>query len=133
MKVHFKILIYMTFFSSCNSIIDCNIDLEYKDGLTYYKGKLFSGDCESFYKTGAKMNKQIYLNGMDHGTWYFYFKNDKLETIANFFENKRHGEWKYFYDDGKTVRQVSYYKFGQRDSTWTKYSFTGEVEWQEKY
>jgi len=135
MKLFFNVVLLFTLVSlnSCASKVNCNMDLEYKDGLTYLNGKLFSGDCESFYETGAMMNKQTYLNGMDHGTWYFYFKNEKIETIANFLNNKKHGEWKYYYDDGETIRQISHYKFGLRDSVWTKYSFTGEIEWKEKY
>ena len=135
MRFFFKALVLINYLllNSCNSRVDCNLDLEYKDGLTYLDGKLFSGNCDSFYETGAMMNQQTYLNGMDHGTWYFYFKNEKIETIANFLNNKKHGEWKYFYDNGETIRQISHYEFGKRDSIWTKYSFSGEVEWQKKY
>ena len=120
-------------FSSCNSRVDCNLDLEYKEGLTYFKGKLFSGDCESFYETGIKMNKQTYLNGMDNGKWSFYFKNGNLETEGYFLENKRHGKWTYFFDDGKTVKQISHYNKGKKDSIWVKYNSDKTILWEKNF
>lgn len=135
MKSYLKKSVYLmlAIHLSCSKKVDCNIDLEYKDNLTYYKGKLYSGPCNSFYNNGKMMNSQNYLNGMDHGEWTFYYENGAVETIANFKENKRSGKWKYFYDNGKNIRQLSHYKKGLKDSIWTKYSLTGEVEWTQIY
>ena len=37
---------------SCKKKVDCNGDLVYEDGLTYYKGELYTGNCESFFQNG---------------------------------------------------------------------------------
>ena len=132
--MRFEIKIFFVFtvlnFISCNNEIDCNGDLIYKDSLTYYKGKLFSGDCNSYYSSGVQMNKQSYLNGMDNGEWVFYFKNGKIETKAQFKKNKRHGLWTYYFDDGKTIRQISHYRNGKKDSVWIKYSGDKSILWK---
>jgi len=132
MKLFIKVLILMSFVSSCNSRIDCNLDLEYKDGITFYKGKLFSGDCSSFYLNGNKMNEQSYLNGKDNGVWTFYYENGRIETKAIFLDNKRDGQWKYFYENG-SIKQISYYKNGLKDSIWKKFDESGEVEWEKSF
>lgn len=130
-KIFFMTIILNLF--SCNKEVDCNRDLVYEDGITYFKGKLFSGDCNSYYNNGVKMNKQSYINGMDNGEWIFYFKNGKVETRARFKENKRHGLWTYYFDDGKTIRQISNYKNGKKDSVWIKFSGDGRVEWEKEF
>lgn len=134
MNLSFKTgVIFTIMLLSCNKKVDCNLDLEYIDGLTYYKGKLYSGNCESFYKSGIQMNVQSYLNGMDNGEWNFYFKNGLLETKAYFLNNKRHGDWTYYFDDGQTIRQISHYKNGKKDSIWTKYTGDKKIIWKKEF
>lgn len=130
---YLRILIFATLIFSCDKNIDCNLDLEYIDGITYFKGKPFNGNCKSYYESGSIMNDQTYLNGEDNGTWYFYFKNGKIETTANFLFNKRHGKWIYYFDDGKTIRQISFYKNGLKDSLWINYKGDQSFNWTKKF
>jgi len=117
---------------SCKKKVDCNGDLVYEDGLTYYKGELYTGNCESFFQNGNLMNQQSYFKGMDDGIWYFYFENGQLETKGEFIKNKKVNKWEYYYDSG-ALKQVSYYKNGLKDSIWLKFSNKGEILWEKKF
>jgi len=130
----FHVALTLLIFISCSRNVDCEFDLVYKDGLTYFNGELFSGNCSSFYLNGNQMNQQSYLKGMDNGVWNLYYENNgKLETKARFLNNKRHGEWQYFFNDGITIKQVSYYKNGLKDSIWKRYFKDGKVEWSKTF
>ena len=51
---------------------------------------------------------------------------------GKFKSGKRIGKWKYFYENG-SLRQVAYYKNGQRDGTWFRLSQEGDTLWTEQY
>ena len=38
---------------------------------------------------------------------------------------KRIGKWRYYYESG-SLRQVSYYKDGERDGTWVRFTQEGD-------
>lgn len=134
MKIYFKTLVFSSILIhlSCSKKVDCNIDLNYKDGLTYYEGELYTGNCESYFENGNLMNQQSYFEGMDDGIWYFYFENGQLETKGEYIKNKRVNKWEYFYDSG-ALKQVSYYKNGLKDSTWVNFSNKGEILWEKEF
>lgn len=129
----FRLALPLLIFISCSRNVDCELDLVYKDGLTYFNNKLYSGNCNSFYLNGNKMNQQSYLKGMDNGVWNLYYENGKLETKGSYLNNKKHGEWQYFFNDGITIKQVSYYKNGLKDSIWVKYTIDGGTVWKREF
>jgi len=91
----------------------------------------YTGRCTQ-YNDGILRSIQQYKDGLDHGQWKYYYENGKTEAVANFEMGKRIGKWKYYYENG-SVRQVSYYKNGERDGTWFRLTQEGDTIWTEKY
>ncbi len=97
---------------------------QFKLGLKY-------GISLKYYDTGELMEEIDWVNGMQQGNYQIYFKtgnpylqckmsydqrnglclihtqNGKLELEANYKNNLRHGEWK-FYEDGKFQYRLEY-------------------------
>lgn len=127
-----KFTLYLIFIASINSCfrlnqLDCNADLIYENGKTFYNNRLYTGNCIAKYSNGNIMSKQSYKNGDDFGTWIFYFENGKIETEGSFLNGKRIGTWKYYFDNGK-IKQISRYdSIGKRNGFWEFYNEVGEL------
>jgi len=118
---------------SCDKkYVDCERDLEFKNGLTYFKGKLYSGDCSTFHSNDSLKSTQRYIKGLDHGEWVYYHDNGNMETYAKFDNGKREGEWLYFFNNSN-LRQVSFYKNGLRDSLWKNFNVNSKLIWEKKF
>ncbi len=120
MKIIPVFLSIFTILSSCSSSVSCN-DIIYKDGVSYHKGKKFSGDCESYYPNGKLKSIQTYANGLDHGNWIFYYQNQYIQTKGKFNLGVRVGEWRYFHDNGKLWKFNFYSNDGRKIGNWKTY------------
>tara|TARA_X000000950_G_scaffold277620_1_gene367311 strand:- start:3360 stop:3764 length:405 start_codon:yes stop_codon:yes gene_type:complete len=124
-KLFFAIFFVFSIYS-CQ--VDCN-DLTYKEGLTYLKDKLYSGDCSSYFPSSGQIRSyQSYVDGKDDGEWKFYHPGKIPQTIGVFDEGKRIGTWKYFYPDGKVWKTNNYNSLGEKTGKWTTYSKDGSID-----
>ena len=55
--------------------------------------KKYSGYCKSFYKNDTLRTERFYENAKDHGVWYFYFPNGKIQTEGNYNLGVKIGTW----------------------------------------
>lgn len=117
-KIHFIIWAMMIF--SCNKVVNCN-EISYKEGVSYFKGQEFTGECISNFLDKSPKSKQFYLYGKDHGSWTFYFSNGKIRTEAFFISGKRIGKWKYYASNGKIWKINSYDSLGKPYGKWETY------------
>ena len=53
-------------------------------------------------------------------------KTGNTKLLKNYFNNILHGEYTYYWDNGKT-RFKGEYKYGQRDGLWLTYNKLGEL------
>ena len=120
MKNIFIYLLISTTFYSCSLTVDCN-EIKYVDGVSYYNGEKFSGNCNSYFLNGNLRSKQSYIDGLDNNNWTFYFSNDSIKTIAFFDKGKRIGEWKYYAKNGNLWKKNTYDSIGNPVGYWKTY------------
>ena len=123
----YRIIVLLIILSSCSTPDECP-DLNYNsiNKLTTLDGLAFTGRC-TVYEDGYKKSVQQYLNGVDYGTWIFYYSNGKIETQGKFKNGVRVGKWKYYYQSGNIKQLSSYSELGEREGKWIEYDEDGEV------
>lgn len=76
-----------------------------------------------FYSWSQEKNKTD-ENGQKQGLWTFY-KNNKEDGLKKeegyFVNNRKEGEWVFYYDDGKTVRIKAFFKNNRPFGKYEKY------------
>ena len=120
MKNIFIYLLISTTFYSCSSVVDCK-EIKYIDGISYYNGEKFSGNCSSYFLNGNLRSKQSYIDGLDNDNWTFYFSNDSIRTKAFFDRGKRIGQWKYYSKNGNLWKINTYDSLGNPVGSWKTY------------
>ncbi len=123
----YRIIVLLIILSSCSTPDECP-DLNYNsiNKLTTLDGLPFTGRC-TVYVDGYKKSVQQYLNGVDYGTWIFYYSNGKIETQGKFKNGVRVGKWKYYYQSGNIKQLSSYSDLGEREGKWIEYDKDGKV------
>ena len=124
----YRITALVILFGACSTPNECP-ELNYNSInklTTLPDGKSYTGRC-TVYRDGEKISIQQYLNGIDYGTWIFYYLNGKVQTKGQFKNGVRVGKWRYYYESGN-IKQISRYsKNGERAGKWTLYNEDGEV------
>lgn len=120
-----RYILPLILFFSCNKNVDCN-NLIFKDRVTYYKGRLYTGKCDSYFENGMVKSTQQYKDGKDDSSWTFYYPSGKIETNGQFENGKRIGEWKYYFENG-SLKQLSNYSFGKKNGLWIKFTEKGDT------
>ena len=126
----YRIIILLILLSSCSTPDECpEFNYNSLNKLTTLSddGLPFTGRCTVYDEDGHKISVQQYLNGVDYGTWIFYYLNGKVQTKGKFKNGVRVGKWRYYYESGN-IKQISRYsKNGERAGKWTLYDEDGEI------
>lgn len=135
LKIFLLFVISFLLFQFCSEQIkeEKKWNLILKDGLLY-NDSLATQPFTGHYK-GTVMGKKIeyeVLNGKRDGIFVLYHENGILETQGYLKENKNHGEWKYFYPDGK-LESTGIFKDDQPDSIWVWFNYAGTLIQQGLY
>ena len=133
-KIYYSYIIFgLIILSGCSSPNNCPL-LEYNsiEKLTRVDGELFTGRCIT-YKDDYKRSVQQYINGIDSGSWVFYYPNGEIETIGRFNNGNRVGKWKYYYPNGKIMQISQYSRTGERSGEWIVYDTIGKIIEKVKY
>lgn len=118
---NFKFLMFLfLLFFSCTNIVDCN-DIRYENGISYYKGFKYSGDCNSVFLDGSIKSEQSYVNGLDNGSWIFYYSNGNKRTEAFFSFGKRINSWRYYSKSGSIYKINDFDSLGKPTGIWKTY------------
>jgi len=128
-KIYTHLIAFLFLFCSCT--LDCKF-LKYTDGVTYFNGIKYSGDCISYFSDGKISSKQSYKDGLDNGSWEFYHTNGQIQTKGNYYFGLRNGTWVYYYDNG-ALEQISHYKLGLKDSIWENYLINHDLNWEKSF
>ena len=124
----YRIIILLALLSSCSTPDECP-EFNYNSInklTTLSDGLLYTGRC-TVYEDGYKKSIQQYLNGVDYGTWIFYFSNGNIETKGKFRNGMRVRKWKYYYESGNIKQISSYSRLGERKGKWIEYDEDGKV------
>jgi len=85
------------------------------------------GKWKEFYNTGQLKGEGEYLNDRRIGEWIYYYQNSKIEQRGSFTKDgKPHGEWKWFYESGNLLREETFLK-GLPEGMMIEYSDSGSV------
>jgi uncharacterized protein len=104
----------------------------YKDGYligegVYDEKGYRQGKWKEFYNTGQLKGEGEYLNDRRIGEWVYYYQNGKIEQRGNFTKDgKPTGDWKWFYESGNLLREEGFLK-GMPEGIMIEYSDSGSV------
>ena len=92
---------------------------------------VFSEKTTPFRKYYGNGNPKILGFHLDrtrqkHGEWTYYFEDGKLKEIGSYKHGKREGEWKRYHENGKLSSSGSY-KDGKEDGEFKTYWGSGEL------
>jgi antitoxin component YwqK of YwqJK toxin-antitoxin module len=123
----YRILILSVIFSSCSTPDECpQLNYNSINKLTILSDGLpYTGRC-TLYVDGYKNSIQQYLNGVDYGTWIFYYPNGNIETKGKFRDGMKVGKWKYYYESGSIKQKSNYSRLGKRKGKWIEYDEDGK-------
>ena len=113
--------VFLFLFFSCAP--DCS-KIVYNNGISTLNGKLYTGECDSYFPNGKLNSKQSYKNGKDDGEWVFYFSNGNLKTKGFFKEGIRIGDWEYYYENGQLWKEAHYVD-GNKSGVWKTFNESG--------
>ena len=118
---------------SC-SYQDCGeLKFDKESKTTFLNNKPFTGKCDSFYYSGDFKSHEEYLNGKDHGSWTFFFKNGSIQTKGVFDKGLRIGKWEYFFENKNIWKTHFYGPSGLKTGIWKEYDENGKLVREEKY
>jgi antitoxin component YwqK of YwqJK toxin-antitoxin module/Tfp pilus assembly protein PilF len=97
-----------------------------KAELNYIAGKL-NGDL-IFYSIDGKVSKKVAnVNAKRSGKSEEYYNNGKMKIEGEYKNDFEFGPWKYYWDNGKTMREGKYNATGNRDGVWKEYYRDGTL------
>lgn len=127
------------------------------DGLYYdEQGKKYTGTCHEYYadsitrasiaikdghldgvtmiyfENGQLEEIRSYKNGMMHGIWEKWNRQNIKIGEANYTDNKKDGKW-YIWDEFGILRYDMTYKDGEKRGTWYMYDDKGTLIDQKDY
>lgn len=139
MKNYFNLMSLFTLlfvFVSCqNSIINGDIEREYlkKEGkIQYYKGNLFSGTIEYFYKNGKLKQKEDYVDGKLDGEFIRNHTNGQLNASWAYTNGVRNGKCKSYHSNGQLEENKNYI-LGELDGIYEEYYDNGQLKEKKNY
>jgi antitoxin component YwqK of YwqJK toxin-antitoxin module len=104
----------------------------YNDGVKVEYGAVDSlrhkiGLWYEYHVTGEFKGKGLFLNDKRIGEWIFYYPNSKIEQVGKYDKKGRaQGEWKWFYDSGNILR-IENYIDNLRNGPMLEYTEDGKI------
>lgn len=104
----------------------------YKDGYLVGEGiydekGYKQGKWKEYYNTGQLRGEGEYLNDRRLGEWIYYYQNGKIEQKGSFTKDgKPTGDWRWYYESGNTLREESFIR-GLPEGMMIEYSDSGSV------
>ncbi len=100
-----------------------------KEGKVITEGEFIDGlkEGEWFYEVGDHKEIGNYKDDLKTGVWkYYYVINGKLNFEGNFREGEPDGKHKFYYENGKLMRE-EIYNVGIKSDSWKSYNELGEL------
>ena len=80
----------------------------YRDGLRYYKKRLFTGVVVSRHENGQRKMYVTYKDGKRHGLSTGWYENGQKQYEETYKDGKQHGLATYWYENGQKSLEASY-------------------------
>jgi antitoxin component YwqK of YwqJK toxin-antitoxin module len=91
------------------------------------------GHYVSYYQNGQKLEEGEYADNQKQGAWHMWYENGKEAKVENYLNGQLDGQWTLFNDKGLPEKEASY-KAGQRSGVWKYYFPDGkQLKQQEEY
>lgn len=90
------------------------------------------GITRIYFDDGQVEETRAFKNGMMHGKWEKWDRQNARIAEANYTENLKDGKW-YIWDDKGTLRYDMTYKNGKKSGTWLMYDENGKLTDKKKY
>lgn len=91
------------------------------------------GEATSYFESGKVMARGIYKGQKKDSTWiYYHEKVDTISAIEKYSNGVPDGEWKVFYESGKTAHEMSYKK-GKKEGVVKEYNDDGRLIFEITY
>jgi uncharacterized protein len=122
-------------FDTTGTIIGAEV---YKEGVLVGKGLydvkgVQQGHWIEYYETGEIKGEGDYKDGVKVGDWKFYYNDGKTDQLGKYDQKGRPiGVWKWYYENGQLLREESYTE-GLRNGTMTEYDEEGKIVTQGEY
>lgn len=68
----------------------------------------------------------------DHSKYTEYYVSGEVKSIGNNFDNKKEGEWNYFFEDG-SLQAKGIYREGKKFGPWKYYNESGSIKAEGNY
>lgn len=92
-------------------------DIQYRDGFTYLRGRMFTGIACSYYEDGGLHTVTHYENGRRSGKWSVYYPNGVVEKAGTTRSGVEDGLYVENYMNGRQ-RYEYHYAMGSRTGVW---------------
>lgn len=73
-----------------------------------YDGKLLHGEYTEFYPDKNLKRKGQFRYGLKKGTWKTWYHSGEIETVVRWKKGKMHGDFRYYDEEGRLVKQGSH-------------------------
>lgn len=103
--------------------------LEEKDGLFYYESQPYTGTYLTYYDNGTLKLESTYFEGKKDGEFKLYFEDGSLNEIRSYQNNEMHGTWITFNRLGVKVAEASY-KQGVKNGNWYVWNDDGNLKYE---
>ena len=90
-----------TTLKSVYSYTASNTNSEYED--------ILDGISKHWSIDGILISESEYSNGMPHGRWKKYYKNQAILYEVNYFHGKKQGDEKWYYENGKIKSEQTFH------------------------
>lgn len=106
--------------------------LEYRDGLYYKNGMLYSGIHKEYHDNGKISMETSIMNGKEHGMTVFYYRDGTKKEVRSYFEGAKHGLWVTWNEKGVKTAEARY-KMGKKDGYWYIWDDNGQKRYEMFY
>tara|TARA_B110000259_G_scaffold112128_1_gene128024 strand:- start:322 stop:1488 length:1167 start_codon:yes stop_codon:yes gene_type:complete len=123
------VLFSLFLFASCTERIGYNLegdDIEYIDGIIYYKKIAFTGEIFENFENGQLQLKENYKDGVRNGVFESYYENGQLAEKENYKFGDRDGLYEGYFESGQ-LKSKENYKDGVRNGVFESYYESGQL------
>lgn len=83
-------------------------ELEWKEGVK-------EGSWKQYFKNGTTRLSATYKNGLLEGVYEVFLSNKTIQIRGMYLENRAHGTWRFYDENGKEVYSLEYHKGAPAD------------------
>ncbi len=79
------------------------------------------------YDSGQPKREGQVQDGMQVGTWHYYFSDGKIQATGDWRQDKQDGPWTYWFENGQVRAEGAYANLGERSGDWKIHHQDGKI------